>query len=221
MGLQAAEASAEAESSTRLKQYANKKKTLAEIRGPPTEEQQARLQSLKEECKVLEEKLMETEIEFLSMTDDHITNFESQMGEIMKVLANAGKEFFQGFEEIENTFKTDLMMGLTTEMEASQAAPEASGEEAKRAKLLQDREGMMQAMASFGDAHVLLIQTKDDQMQAQLTNWMSSFFDGKHKSLLDRNRARILEIKDLVEDTSAEIETVQTPEAGGAEEEEG
>ncbi len=67
---------------------------------------------------------MDIEIEFLSMIDDHITNFESQMGEIIKVIANAGKEFFQVFEEIEVTFKTDLMMGVNTEMEAVQAQPE-------------------------------------------------------------------------------------------------
>lgn len=139
------------------------------------------------------------------------------MSEIIKVLALAGKEFYQVLEgEIENTFKSDLLMGVNSEMEAVQAAPELGGgtnaEEAKRAKLLQDREGMMQALAAFSDAHLVLIQTKDDTMQGQMSGWMTSFFDDKQKKLRDRNRARIIEIKNLTENILFEIDGVWNPE---------
>ena len=93
------------------------------------------------------------------------------------------------------------------------------GEEARRHKLLIDREGMTAALGSIADAHMLLIQTRDDTMQAQMSNWLTSFFDGKHKDLLQRNRRRIIEIKDLSEKISAEINALAVTKEGDAEDE--
>ncbi len=78
----------------------------------------------------------------------------------------------------------------------------------------------MQALAGFADAHVLSIQSRDDLMQAQMSGWMHTYFEDKHKALLDRNRARIIEIKDLTENILAEIDAVWNPENDQAEEDE-
>ena len=123
---------------------------------------------LLDELSGVEHDLMEMEVDLVMLIDDHIGSFESQVSELIKVLANAGKDFFQMLEETENTFKNDLMVGANSEMENVAQQPELVNpglDEAKRVKLLTDREGMGGALGSFSDAHLLVIQTKDDQMQ--------------------------------------------------------
>lgn len=79
---------------------------------------------------------------------------------------------------------------------------------------------MVAALGSLSDAHMLLIQTRDDTMQAQMSNWLTSYFDGKHKDLLERNRRRIIEIKDLSDKISTEVNAAGITKEGEAEDEE-
>eukprot|EP00392_Amoebophrya_sp_AT5.2_P016509 g16775.t1 len=203
----------EAESAGLLKSFlAKKKKLLVTVKeqtagGILTDEAAAILKDLEKDLESIDHDLMKVEIELLTTVEDFVLAFESQVGELIKVMANAGKEFYGFLEETENTFKNDLLLAASTEMEAVASQPEIMehGEDARRQQLLADREGMTQALAGFSDAHLLAIQTKDDGMQAQMSGWMQSFFDGKQKFLISRNRTRVLEIKQQIETQSAEL----------------
>ncbi|CAD7950959.1 unnamed protein product [Amoebophrya sp. A25] len=265
----------EAESTELFKKFLRSKKVgLQKVKeqivgGILTDEAAEILKRLSTELEEADHDLMDLEMDLLASVDDYIVSFESQMGELIKVMANAAKEFFQFFEETENTFKNDLMLGASTEMEAAASQPEMMdhGEDARRQQLLSyvadktlspmhtgspytsrigtsinqsiasinqlveqskrgiislsttklsnlvapllfhppDREGMTQALAAFSDSHLLAIQTKDDQMQAQMSGWLFSFFDAKQKHLLQRKGARMMEIKRQIESNQAEL----------------
>ena len=72
----------------------------------------------------MEHSLMDIEIEYLTLVDEHVNEKESEVAELMKVLSTAGKEFFTFLEETEGTFKNDLLQGATSEMEVVNNQPE-------------------------------------------------------------------------------------------------
>ncbi|CAD7945054.1 unnamed protein product [Amoebophrya sp. A120] len=217
----------EAESAGLFKKFlSDKKKQILVVKeqtvgGILTDEAAEILRNLQANLEKVDHDLMDVEIELLTTVDDHVLAFESQMGELIKIMANAGKEFYQFLEECTTTFKNDLLLGASTEIEAVASQPEIleHGDDARRQQLLSDREGMTQALANFSDSQLLAVQTKDDQMQAQMSGWMTSFFDAKQKQLIQRNRTRVLEIKQQTEAQNVELNFFLSI-GDGAEEEE-
>ena len=73
------------------------------------------------------------------------------------------------------------------------------------AQVLQGREELLSACGVLNENHVLLVQSRDDAMQSQLSGWMKAWFEERRVGYHARNRRRTEEVVVLVKDLSAEI----------------
>merc|ERR1712060_374210 len=167
------------------------------------------VQELLKQLGHLENQLMANEIQLQESIDEAISDFEAKIGEMTKVMADKGREFFTRLEELEKGFFTGVMEGAMSEMEAfSQNQlenPAYSDSDQNKARFLANREEMTQACTNFNEAHMSLIQNKDDQMQNSMTQWRDGFFKRHRERQYHRNRQRIMDTKKVIDECKNEI----------------
>merc|ERR1719262_1349193 len=164
------------------------------------------IQQLLDELQQLEQHLMANEIQLQESLEDAIDEFEVSMSEIVKFMSERGSDFFRSFEDLEKFFITGLLEGAQSEMESFAAQNQDLAEhDHRKARYLGNREEMLQACTNFNEAHVQLIQTKDDYMQNQMNGWMKTFFEQHRDRQYHRNRQRINEIKIVTDECREEI----------------
>lgn len=184
-----------------------KKKVLAqldasEIGGPKAEQM---LTQLLEELETLLQHLMSNEIQLQESIEEAITEFEVKMEDSVKYMSDKREEFFRRLEELEKQFHIGLLEGANSEMDSFAQQNQDLADDPKKAKFLGNREEMHQACSTFNEAHVGLIQNKDDYMQNQMNNWKKTFFDKHREMQYHRNRQRIMDIKKVYEECKEEI----------------
>jgi hypothetical protein len=202
-----AEAESEAEAKQLVKQFKSlKKKVLEKLDDSMNIRAEQMIQQLLEELTSLEQHLMANEIQLQESLEEAIDEFEVVVSEMIKVMAERGSDFFRRFEELEKVFFTGLLEGAQSEMESFAAQNQDLTEhDARKAQFLQNREEMLAACTNFNEAHIGLIQTKDDYMQSQMNGWMKNFFEQHRDRQYHRNRQRIMEIKQINDECREEI----------------
>jgi len=203
-----AEAESEAEAKMLVKQFKSlKKKVLEQLDDSMNIRGDQMVQQLLEELVSLEQHLMANEIQLQESLEEAIDEFEVVVSEMIKVMAERGSDFFRGFEELEKVFFTGLLEGAQSEMEsfAAQNQDLAAESDARKAQFLGNREEMLASCTNFNEAHIGLIQTKDDYMQSQMNGWMKNFFEQHRDRQYHRNRQRIMEIKQINDECREEI----------------
>merc|ERR1719316_1218524 len=164
------------------------------------------IQELFSELELLQQHLMANEIQLQESLEEAIDEFEVSMSDIIKFMSERGSDFFRSFEDLEKFFITGLLEGAQSEMESFAAQNQDLAEhDQRKARYLGNREEMLQACTNFNEAHVQLIQTKDDYMQNQMNGWMKTFFESHRDRQYHRNRQRINEIKMVTDECREEI----------------
>jgi len=118
-----------------------------------------------------------------------------------------GSEFFRRLDDLEKVFFTGVMEGANTEMEAFVQNQDMTiaDNDTNKAKFLGNRDEMHQACTNFSEAHMTVIQNKEDYLQNQMNNWRTSFFERHRERQYHRNRQRIMDTKRVIDDCRAEI----------------
>merc|ERR1711959_805596 len=183
-----------------------KKKVLEQLDDSMTMRAEQMIQELFEELDLLQQHLMANEIQLQESLEEAIDEFEVSMSDIIKFMSERGSDFFRSFEDLEKFFITGLLEGAQSEMESFAAQNQDLAEhDQRKARYLGNREEMLAACTNFNEAHIHLIQTKDDYMQNQMNGWMKTFFEGHRDKQYHRNRQRINEIKQVVDECKEEI----------------
>lgn len=206
-----AEAESEAEAKQLVKQFKSlKKKVLEQLDDSMNIRAEQMIGQLLEELNSLEQHLMANEIQLQESLEEAIDEFEVVVSEMIKMMAERGSDFFRRFEELEKVFFTGLLEGAQSEMESFAAQNQDLTEhDARKAQFLQNREEMLAACTNFNEAHIGLIQTKDDYMQSQMNGWMKNFFEQHRDRQYHRNRQRIMEIKHVHDECREEINSTE------------
>mmetsp|Transcript_81407 Transcript_81407/g.253048 ORF Transcript_81407/g.253048 Transcript_81407/m.253048 type:complete len:561 (-) Transcript_81407:175-1857(-) len=171
-------------------------------------EAEAMVQELSKQLGGLENQLMANEIQLQESIEDAISDFEAKVSDIMKAMSDKGREFFGRLEELEKGFFLGVMEGATSEMEAfspNQEMANLTDTDTNKARFLGNREEMTAACTNFNEAHMGLIQNKEDQMQNAMSHWRTSFFERHRERQYHRNRQRIMDTKKVIDECRAEI----------------
>lgn len=165
------------------------------------------LQQLLDQLSGLENHLMANEIALQESIEEAISEFEARINEIVQRASEKGGDFFRRLEELEKIFYTGLTEGANSEMDAFAQNQEMAltDNDTNKAKYLGNREEMHQACTNFNEAHMILIQNKEDYMTGQMNTWMRSFFDRHRERQYHRNRQRIVDVKKVIDDCREEI----------------
>jgi len=170
-------------------------------------EVEAMISTLLEHLAGLENQLMANEIQLQESIDEAMGDFEAKIADIVKVMSERGSEFFRRLEELEKVFITGLIEGANSEMDAFLQNQESAiaDTDPHKAKFLGQRDEMGQACTNFSEAHMMVIQNKEDQMQNAMTTWVKSFFENHKERQYHRNRQRITDVKKVIDDCKEEI----------------
>jgi len=188
----------------------HKKKVLAQIDREDSAglkpEMEAMIQQLLDQLNGLENHLMANEIQLQESIYEAISDFEARISEIVKQMSEKGGEFFRHLEELEKVFYTGLMEGANSEVEAfAQNQDLAATDDTNKARFLGNKEEMIQACVNFYEGHTSLIQNKEDYMSNQMNSWRNSFFERHRERQYHRNRKRVMDVKQVVDDCRSEI----------------
>jgi len=98
------------------------------------------------------------------------------------------------------------MEGANSEVEAfAQNQDLAATDDTNKARFLGNKEEMIQACVNFYEGHTSLIQNKEDYMSNQMNSWRNSFFERHRERQYHRNRKRVMDVKQVVDDCRSEI----------------
>jgi len=188
-----------------------KKKVLSQLEredGTQRPEAEAMVEELQKQLGGLENQLMANEIQLQESIEEAISDFEAKIEHQVKQMADKGREFFTKIEDLERSFFLGLTEGMTGEVEAfaqNQDMSSLTDVDTNKAKFLGNREEMTLACTNFNEAHMSLIQNKDDSMQNAMTSWRNTFFERHREKQYHRNRQRIIDVKKVIEECRAEI----------------
>mmetsp|Transcript_41266 Transcript_41266/g.94966 ORF Transcript_41266/g.94966 Transcript_41266/m.94966 type:complete len:563 (+) Transcript_41266:110-1798(+) len=155
----------------------------------------------------LENHLMANEVALQESIEEAISDFEARIQEIIKNMQEKGADFFRRLEELEKIFIVGLQEGANHDMDtfAQNQDSLTADVDPLKAKYLSNREDTNQACTNFNEAHMQIIQTKEDNMTNAMTNWMKTFFSEHQQKQYHRNRQRITDVKKVIDECREEI----------------
>ncbi|CAE7266786.1 DRC3 [Symbiodinium sp. CCMP2456] len=166
------------------------------------------LKHLLDELGDLENQLMANEIALQESIEEALSDFEAKTMDLVKSMLDNSREFFTRLEDLEKSFLTGLTEGANSEIEAFTQTQESAmaDTDPQKAKYLNNREEMNQALTNFTDAHNSLITNKDDYMTNQMNSWNRAYFENHRASQYNRNRQRVTDIRKVIEECKGEIQ---------------
>ena len=81
----------------------------------------------------------------------------------------------------------------------------------EKARHLGNKEEMINQCATFCEARLSFIQTKEDDMTKAMDKWLNDYFDNHRKRQYHRNRQRITDIRQIVEENREDITLASDP----------
>ena len=70
---------------------------------------------------------------------------------------------------------------------------------------------MLNALAASHDAHLLLIDSREDDTTSRIRHWLTTVVDDIHDTEeLRRNRLRVVEISNLIDHLRDDVDNVET-----------
>ena len=78
-----------------------------------------------------------------------------------------------------------------------------------------DKDTIINAVTSSHDVHLLKIDNREDEVVTRINQWMSSMIDEIHETQeIQRNRGRIVEIQNFIDQQRDDLEQLEPPGAG-------
>jgi len=181
--------------------------TLDKDENAPADRMQTMLQQLQEQLDTLGNHLMANEVQLQESIEEAISVFDSQVNEIVKGMLEKGDSFFRKIEDYEKNFAQSLMEGANSEMDSFAQNQEIAlaDNDTNKAKYLGNREEMHQACTNFNEAHMSLIQNKEDYMSNSMNKWVKDIFSAHTERQYHRNRQRIMDVKKVIDECREEI----------------
>merc|ERR550537_1368408 len=155
----------------------------------------------------LQNLLLANEVQLQESIEEAIGEFESKVSEIVKAMLEKGDIFFRKIEDYEKNFYQSLTEGATAELDSFAQNQEIAlaDNDTNKAKFLGNREEMHQQCTNFNEAHMSLIQNKEDHMTNSMNTWMKTFVGQHTERQYHRNRQRIIDVKKVIEECREEI----------------
>lgn len=207
----AAEKESEDEAFSMVRQFRSiKKQVLASLdqqEGSPVTVDKL-LQELLSQLAALENHMMANEVQLQESIEEAISEFDSKVSDIVRAMLDKGDIFFRNLENFEKTFYQNLTENAAGEMDAFAQNQEMAlaDSDTNKAKFLGNREEMHQKCTEFNEAHMSLMQNKEDSMTNSMNNWLKSFVSQHTERQYHRNRQRIVDIKIVIDECRAQIE---------------
>lgn len=200
----------------------DKKKVLARLEDSQQSKVDEMVQRLFDDLKGLESTLLSSEIQLQESIDEAIATFESDMQKVKTEMSEMAKEFIMHLEELEKGFNVNLSESANSEVDTflqnqdsvqidnfdTEKTSESVNEKARH---LGNKEEMINQCATFCEARLSFIQTKEDDMTKAMDKWLNDYFDNHRKRQYHRNRQRITDIRQIVEENREDITLASDP----------
>mmetsp|Transcript_3518 Transcript_3518/g.5748 ORF Transcript_3518/g.5748 Transcript_3518/m.5748 type:complete len:563 (-) Transcript_3518:122-1810(-) len=207
----AAEQESEEEAFQMVREFQSvKKQVLAQLdkeEGQVLPKVNVLLDTLLEQLDGLGNQLMANEIQLQESIEEAISDFDSRISVIVKSMMEKGDNFFAKLEDFEKNFYQNLTEGANSEMDSFAQNQEMAltDDDTNKARFLGNREEMHQNCTNFNEAHMALIQNKQDYMQNQMNGWLKTFVNQHTERQYHRNRQRITDVKKVIDECKEDI----------------
>ncbi|KAG5188451.1 protein phosphatase 1 [Tribonema minus] len=155
--------------------------------------------ALKEDLNALETALMDLEMYQVEQQSELLGEFEGKYGELKAQCFELQQAFFRACEGHEETYYLSVgqlaqdMLDRASRNELPEDLPDDLG------NLLMDRDVCMTSVVGSHDAHVGKLLAREDETRAAEARNMADIVDGYSRAELQRNRRRIMELREFFE----------------------
>jgi len=164
------------------------------------------VQQLKDQLEELGSHLMAAEVQLQESITEAISDFEAKVSELMKLMNEKAGEFFRHLEDHENNFKNQLMNDAMNELDEKEKAENSltsdMNMEGKEKPL---KEEVQAACGNFNEAHMVLLQNKEDYMTTSMKTWENEYGKKHREHQYKRNRQRVMDIESILNECKQEI----------------
>jgi len=163
--------------------------------------------SLKDELEDLYEKLMDLEMQQVQQFEDFLSEFENVYGELRNQCLDIQGTYFRAVEEAEENYfgSVTLLANELLEKAGKDELPEDMSDEA--ASLLVDRDSLINCVASSHDIHVSKLFSAEEVTGTRERTKFKDLVDVYMSDAQKRNRSRVMELYDFVQESKKEIFT--------------
>lgn len=169
-----------------------------------------KLVDLADEITALWDKLMALEMQLVDQLEESIKEFERNLSDMVVTFVENVQEFINQLRELEMAHHEKLSEIATVTLEKLQKneLEEEMTEEVKM--LLVDKDTVMNAVSSSHDAHTFRIDGKEDDIVTRIHGYVQLLMGTIHNDEIKRNRARVVEINNLLDHYREELETFES-----------
>lgn len=162
--------------------------------------QEAKLSEYNEEVTKLWEKLMSLEVLVVDQLEEIIKDFERNMSEMVNNFVEQIQGLFSQIRDLENIqFERLQEICLSTLEKVIKGEIQDDFPDDLR-DLFIDKDTIVNALQTSHDAHLLKIDSREDDMISKIKNWLSTMIEQIHdEEEYKRNRKRVMEINRLID----------------------
>jgi len=204
--VKATEHEAEDDAKALVKKFGSRvKKAFAEKKANPHIRPEGLVQELADQLERLRLHLMTGETQVQEALEEAMRNFESSVNDIIKFMQEKVNEFIHEVEVYEKNFGQQLTEGMTSEI--TEDGPGFAQDDESKPQLGRD-EMFSQAM-NFTEARSNIIAQKEEHMTGQMNGWVNKYFDDHRQRQYERNRQRVMEIKEIIDQSTERIQQLE------------
>lgn len=156
--------------------------------------------------------LMGLEMQLVDQLEDVIKDFERNMADMVSTFIENVQGWMAKCRDFENQHHEKLleMANITLEKVVKNEMDDDIPDDLR--ELFVDKDTVVNAVSSSHDVHLLKIDNREDDLTTRVNQWLSSVIEGIHEAEeVTRNRARVIEINNLIDHLREEIDNFDLP----------
>lgn len=162
----------------------------------------------------LRDKLMSFEMQIVDQLDEAVKDFGLNLAELVGAFIENVQALIAQMREMENLHHEKLLeiSILTLEKVVKNEIDEEIPEDLRM--LFVDKDTIINAVSSSHDVHLLKIDNLEDDIVTRINQWMGKKMEDLQKGEISRNRVRVTEISNLVDNLRDDIDMLDLPIGG-------
>lgn len=168
-----------------------------------------RINELTDDITALWDSLMTLEMQLVDQIEESNKEFERHFGEMVGTFIESIQDYFGKLRDLELAHHEKLSESslITLEKFLKNELEEEMSDDARM--LLVDKDTVMNAVSASHDIHTGQIDSKEDTIVTKANNSVTVLMNSVYNDEINRNRSRVLEINNLIDNYREELETFE------------
>ncbi|GAB1602487.1 dynein regulatory complex subunit 3-like [Argonauta hians] len=170
---------------------------------------ESKVEKYRKKVEILYDKQLTYEMQLVDQLDDVIKEFEHNLRDLVAAFTEGFQGYLANCRDIESHHHEKMMeVALMNVETAHKNEVDEMSEELRN--LFMDKDTVMSAVTQSHEAHLMTIDNEEEKMSKRINTWVRNMMKQIHEEEeVQRNRARIIEISNMIDHLKDAIDTLE------------